>query len=224
MTQPPRSNLPPDAELWRRWVENELINTAADTARSLSTLNNSLGSINATLSQLSGQVSAISKQQAINSAAKTHYFPLGGGGISTSGTTQQVKLGDTARISIPPNCYALVTLSGGLYVSMNTSGVLMGNLATSFLSLASTSHAIVPNLEESSAFVRTSAASNGAASDLAATVTKTVRLANRSAGGATPFETDLSLYVGGYGPAGITCSHTATATSLLVQILYQESS
>lgn len=64
MIQPPRRNLPPDAEPWGRWVEGLLLAQNQSGEANGQSINNTLRGVNASLQQLGNQIQALSAQQA----------------------------------------------------------------------------------------------------------------------------------------------------------------
>lgn len=64
MIQPPRRNLPPDAEPWGRWVEGLLLAQNQSAEANGQSINNTLRGVNASLQQLGNQIQTLSAQQA----------------------------------------------------------------------------------------------------------------------------------------------------------------
>jgi hypothetical protein len=63
MIQPPKRNLPPDAEMWGRWVDKSIVDSNSGMEITSQSLQNTLSAINGTLQQISGQIVTIVAQQ-----------------------------------------------------------------------------------------------------------------------------------------------------------------
>lgn len=76
MIQPPRRNLPPDAEPWGRWVEGLLLAQNQAGEANGQSINNTLRGVNASLQQLGNQIQTLSAQQATLSAQQADITSL----------------------------------------------------------------------------------------------------------------------------------------------------
>lgn len=59
MTQPPRRNLPPDAEAWGRWAEQSILTDEQKSLEASQGISNSLAAINGSLSLISQQIAQL---------------------------------------------------------------------------------------------------------------------------------------------------------------------
>lgn len=117
MIQPPRRNLPPDAEPWGRWVEGLLLTQNQAGEANGQSINNTLRGVNASLQQLGNQIQTLSAQQADITALLSNQVEFGVASLANNGIT--VTTTETTYASV-----SLAVPSG--YVNALVVGISLG--------------------------------------------------------------------------------------------------
>lgn len=132
MIQPPRRNLPPDAEPWGRWVEGLLLEQNSLTASNGQSINNTLRGVNASLQQLGNQIQTLSAQQAdITDLIDKQVI-----GASNSVITEDVYTTETATaysavsVTVPAGFTKATVMAVSSAFYMSTSGIAEVQMAT----------------------------------------------------------------------------------------------